>query len=56
MIENAKVPVIETGTGNCHIYVEEDADQEQAIKIIINAKCQRPGHAMQLRRFLFIVE
>ena len=43
VIENAKVPVIETGTGNCHIYVEEDADQEQAIKIIINAKCQRPG-------------
>ena len=43
VIENAKVPVIETGVGNCHIYVEEDADLEQAIKIIINAKCQRPG-------------
>ncbi|MEM1989541.1 MAG: glutamate-5-semialdehyde dehydrogenase [Candidatus Bathyarchaeia archaeon] len=43
VIENAKVPVIETGTGNCHIYVESDADQEMAIKIIINAKCQRPG-------------
>lgn len=43
VIENAKVPVIETGVGNCHIYVEEDADLDQAIKIIINAKCQRPG-------------
>jgi len=43
VIENAKVPVIETGTGNCHVYVEEDADLEMAIKVIINAKCQRPG-------------
>jgi len=43
VIENAKVPVIETGTGNCHIYVEKDADQARAIDIIINAKCQRPG-------------
>jgi glutamate-5-semialdehyde dehydrogenase len=43
VIENAKVPVIETGTGNCHIYVESDADLDMAIKVIINAKCQRPG-------------
>ena len=43
VVENAKVPVIETGTGNCHIYVEEDADLTRAIDIIINAKCQRPG-------------
>ncbi|MEM2026621.1 MAG: glutamate-5-semialdehyde dehydrogenase [Candidatus Bathyarchaeia archaeon] len=43
VVENAKVPVIETGTGNCHIYVESDADQDMAIKIVINAKCQRPG-------------
>ncbi len=43
VIENAKVPVIETGVGNCHIYVEEDADLDMAINIIINAKCQRPG-------------
>jgi glutamate-5-semialdehyde dehydrogenase len=43
VVENARVPVIETGTGNCHIYVEEDADLERAIDIIINAKCQRPG-------------
>ncbi len=43
VIEKAMVPVIETGTGNCHIYVEEDADLERAVDIIINAKCQRPG-------------
>ncbi len=43
VIENAKVPVIETGTGNCHIYVESDADLDKAVNIIINAKCQRPG-------------
>jgi glutamate-5-semialdehyde dehydrogenase len=43
VIENARIPVIETGTGNCHIYVEEDADLKNAISIIINAKCQRPG-------------
>lgn len=43
VVENAKVPVIETGTGNCHIYVEKDTDLERAVDIIINAKCQRPG-------------
>ncbi|MFQ6095107.1 MAG: glutamate-5-semialdehyde dehydrogenase [Candidatus Bathyarchaeia archaeon] len=43
VVENAKVPVIETGVGNCHIYVEEDADLDRAVDIIINAKCQRPG-------------
>jgi glutamate-5-semialdehyde dehydrogenase len=43
VVENAKVPVIETGLGNCHIYVEEDADLKRAIEIVINAKCQRPG-------------
>jgi glutamate-5-semialdehyde dehydrogenase len=43
VVENARIPVIETGTGNCHIYVEDDADLKQAISILINAKCQRPG-------------
>jgi glutamate-5-semialdehyde dehydrogenase len=43
VIETSHIPVIETGTGNCHIYVEEDADLEKATPIIINAKCQRPG-------------
>ena len=41
--ENSTIPVIETGTGNCHIYVDEDADLEKAIPIIINAKTQRIG-------------
>jgi glutamate-5-semialdehyde dehydrogenase len=43
VVEKATVPVIETGTGNCHIYVEEDADLKRAVDIVINAKCQRPG-------------
>ena len=43
VVENAKVPVIETGVGNCHIYVDQDADIENAIKIIENAKIQRIG-------------
>jgi glutamate-5-semialdehyde dehydrogenase len=43
VIEKSRIPVIETGTGNCHIYISEDANLQQAIPIIINAKCQRPG-------------
>ncbi len=43
VVENAKVPVIETGVGNCHIYVHEAADLDMARRIVINAKCQRPG-------------
>ena len=43
VVENSKIPVIETGTGNCHVYVDKDADLEMAIKILINAKTQRIG-------------
>jgi glutamate-5-semialdehyde dehydrogenase len=43
VVEKASIPVIETGTGNCHIYVEEDAELDKAVPIIVNAKCQRPG-------------
>ena len=43
VVENSTVPVIETGTGNCHIYVDEDADIDKAIPIILNAKTQRVG-------------
>lgn len=43
VVENSTVPVIETGTGNCHIYVDEYADLEKAIPVIINAKTQRIG-------------
>lgn len=43
VVENAKVPVLETGVGNCHIYVEASADLRKALAIVINAKCSRPG-------------
>lgn len=43
VVENSTIPVIETGTGNCHIFVDETADFEKAIPIIINAKTQRIG-------------
>lgn len=43
VVQNATVPVIETGTGNCHIYVDETADFEMAKAIVLNAKVQRPG-------------
>jgi glutamate-5-semialdehyde dehydrogenase len=42
-VENAKVPVIETGEGNCHLYVHKDADPSIIVPIAINAKTQRPG-------------
>lgn len=43
VVENATVPVIETGVGNCHVYIEADADLSMAERIIINAKTHRPG-------------
>ncbi len=43
VVENATVPVIETGAGNCHLYVDEHADPEKALKVAINAKCSRPS-------------
>ncbi len=43
VVENASVPVIETGLGNCHVYVDSDADLEMAAKIVENAKCSRPS-------------
>lgn len=42
-VENATVPVIETGTGNCHIYLHRNANAEKAVNIVVNAKCSRPG-------------
>lgn len=41
--QNASVPYIMTGMGNCHIFIDESADPEKARRIAINAKCQRPG-------------
>ncbi|MDD6490143.1 MAG: glutamate-5-semialdehyde dehydrogenase [Clostridia bacterium] len=43
VVENAKVPVIETGAGNCHVYVDESADIDMAANIIYNAKTSRPS-------------
>ena len=42
-VDNATVPVLETGTGICHIYVDKDADQDMALDILENAKCSRPS-------------
>ena len=43
VVENSTVPVIETGAGNCHLYVDSTADIEMALKVALNAKCQRPS-------------
>ncbi len=43
VVKNATVPTIETGVGNCHIFVDETAKVEEAVKIVVNAKTQRPG-------------
>lgn len=43
VVSTATVPVIETGAGNCHLYVDEAADREMAVKIVVNAKIQRPS-------------
>lgn len=43
VVKNSTVPVIETGLGNCHVYVDSDADFKMAENIVINAKTQRPG-------------
>ncbi len=43
VVENSKVPVIETGAGNCHLYVDSSADLDMAVTVAINAKCSRPA-------------
>ena len=43
VVENSTVPVIETGVGNCHIYIDESADSDMAVNITLNAKTQRMG-------------
>lgn len=43
VVENASVPVIETGAGNCHLYVDKSANMDMAIKVALNAKCSRPS-------------
>jgi glutamate-5-semialdehyde dehydrogenase len=43
VVRNSQVPVIETGVGNCHIFVDADADEQMALAVVINAKTQRPS-------------
>jgi len=43
VVQNATVPVIQTGTGNCHVFVDETADLDMAVNIVMNAKTQRPS-------------
>ncbi|HLS49965.1 MAG TPA: glutamate-5-semialdehyde dehydrogenase [Actinomycetaceae bacterium] len=43
VVRESKVPVIETGVGNCHVYVDASADLDEALNIVVNAKTQRPG-------------
>jgi glutamate-5-semialdehyde dehydrogenase len=43
VVEESTVPVIETGVGNCHLYVDAEADIEQAVEILVDAKCRRPS-------------
>ncbi len=51
-LENSKVPVIETGTGNCHAYVDSFADLTMAKNIVVNAKCSRPSVCNALETLL----
>ncbi len=43
VVQNAKLPTLETGVGNCHLFVDESADLDKALAILVNAKTQRPG-------------
>lgn len=52
VVENASVPVIETGVGNCHVYVDQSAEIEKAARIVVNGKCQRPSVCNALETML----
>lgn len=52
VVDNATVPVIETGTGNCHVFVDESADLEMAVRIVDNAKTSRPSVCNALETLL----
>ena len=51
-VENATVPVVETAAGNCHVYVDAAADLDMAVKIVMNAKVQRPSVCNALESLL----
>src|SRR5262249_35637308 len=52
VVEESTVPVIETGVGNCHVYVDADADVDLAVRILVNAKAQRPSVCNAAETFL----
>ncbi len=52
VVQESTVPVVETGIGNCHVYVDEGADLEQAVRVLVNAKVQRPGVCNAAESFL----
>lgn len=52
VVEGSKVPVIETGTGNCHLFVDASADHDQALALLLNAKTQRPSVCNALETLL----
>jgi glutamate-5-semialdehyde dehydrogenase len=52
VVQTATVPVLETGVGNCHLYVHSDADLEMAVPVIINSKCSRPAVCNSLETLL----
>lgn len=52
VVENSKVPVIETGSGNCHAFIDEFADIEKAVNIVYNGKCSRPSVCNALETLL----
>ena len=54
--ENSKIPVIETGAGICHLYIDREADREMAMDILINAKTQRPGVCNAVETLLIHVD
>ena len=54
VVENSRVPVIETGVGNCHVYVDDAADTDMAVNIIFNAKTSGLRCATPLKRFWYI--
>lgn len=56
VLENSTVPVIETGTGNCHLYVDAAADLDMALEILVNAKTQRPSVCNALETVLVHAE
>ena len=49
MVEESTVPVIETGVGNCHVYIDADADIDKAVRLLVNSKTQRTERVQRRR-------